>query len=61
LEKKDKVKDYVMEILLGGILSPFFFGFLGVPFTGDFSGAGMGIFVMIFSWFLIFASIVFDF
>jgi len=49
---------HIPQIMLGAFLSPFLFGFLGIPFTNDFSGAGIGILVIIAAFILIFIALV---
>lgn len=41
------IRAHWAELLLAGIASPFATGLLGMIFTGDFSFAGVGAFIML--------------
>jgi hypothetical protein len=47
---KENESEKMLELLGGSLLLPFIFGFIGIPFTNDFSGAGIGAIGMIFIW-----------
>jgi hypothetical protein len=53
------IRNNAFKIMLGAVLSPFVFGFVTQIFCEDFSaGAGLGVFVIIGAFILIFVSLI---
>ena len=58
--KKNWIFDHTWSILLGGLLSPIVFGFIGQIFFGNGNGAGLGAILMIISWIVLFVGIIIE-
>jgi len=58
--KANWIFDHTGSILLGGLLSPIVFGFIGGIFFDNGNGAGFGAILMIISWIVLFIGIVIE-